>query len=320
MKITILDSFTENPGDLSWEPVTSLGETTIYPRTSKTDTDEIIARVSDADTVVTNKTPITRRVLDACPNVKLVALLSTGTDICDGAYARERGVTVCNVPAYSTMAVAQHAMALLLEICSSVGLMSQSVHDGEWDSCLDFCYWKRPLIELDGLTVGVIGFGKIGRAFGRAAKAFGMNVIAAGSRPTPEGQAIAEYVSLDELLRRADVISLHCPLTPDTREIINRSTISRMRDGVIILNTGRGGLVNEQALADGLNTGKVYAAGVDVVSVEPIERSNPLLTAKNCFITPHIAWAPRSCRQRVMDITAENIRLFYNGTPQNVVN
>lgn len=320
MKIVILDGHTENPGDLSWAPLEELGELTVYERTPIDDPEEIVRRVADNEVVITNKTPLTREILERCPSVRFITLFATGYNVVDVEAARERGIPVSNVPGYSTAAVAQFTMALLLHICCHTALHSDSVHAGRWAASVDFCYWDAPLIELAGKTVGIIGFGSIGKQFGRIAKAMGMNVIAAGSRPTPEGEAIGTYVALDELYRRSDVISLHCPLFPETQGMIDAGAIGKMKDGVILLNTARGGLVDEKALADALNSGKVYAAGVDVVSAEPIRADNPLLGAKNCVITPHIAWAPKECRARVMDVVAENIRAYRRGAAQNVVN
>ena len=320
MKIVVLDGYTENPGDLSWEELGKLGELTVYDRTSLTDETEAIARIGDAEVVFTNKTPITRRVMEACPGMKFISVLATGYNVVDTGCARERGIPVANVPAYGTAAVSQFAIALLLEICHHVGRHDDSVHAGNWESCRDWCYWESPLIELAGKTMGIIGFGRIGQATGRIARAMGMEILACGSRPTDQGRAIADYVDLYTLLRRSDVISLHCPLFPETRGIINRDSIAKMKDGVILLNNSRGPLVVEQDLADALNSGKVAAAGVDVVSTEPIRGDNPLLRAKNCIITPHISWAPRESRQRIMDCAVENVRAYLAGSPVNVVN
>ena len=320
MKIVILDGRVENPGDLSWDGFRDIGEVTVYDVTPKDDTAEIIRRIGDAEIVITNKTPLRREVLDACPRIRYIGLLSTGYDVCDCAAAAERGIPVCNVPAYSTQSVAQHAIALLLEICNGVGRHSAGVQDGKWARSEDFCYWDQPLIELAGKTIGIIGFGNTGAATGRIAKALGMTVITTGSRPTEEGRAIAEYVTLDELFARADVISLNCPMLPETKHIVCAENIAKMRDGVIIINTGRGGLVDEAALRAALESGKVYAAGVDVISAEPMASDNPLLGAPNCYITPHIAWAPLACRARVMDVSVGNLRAFLDGRPQNVVN
>ena len=320
MKIVVLDGYAENPGDLSWDEIAALGTLTVYDRTSFTDEDEIIERIGDAEVVITNKTPVSRRVIDSCPSMKLIAVIATGYNVVDCGRAKEKGVLVANVPSYGTAAVGQFAVALLLEICCRVGHHDRTVHEGKWENCSDWCYWDYPIIELAGKTMGIIGFGRIGRQTGRIARAMGMDVVAYDGSPTEEGRKIARYVQLDELLGRSDVIALHCPLLPDTKEIINRSSIAKMKDGVIIINNGRGPLVNERDLADALNCGKVYAAGVDVVSSEPIRSDNPLLTAKNCIITPHISWAAKESRQRIMDCTAENIRAYIEGRPINIVN
>ena len=319
MKISVIDGYTENPGDLSWDGLRALGDVVIYDHSTK-DEAEIIRRVGDAEIVVANKSPISRRVLDACPNVKYITVQATGYDPINYVYAREKGIPVSNVPTYGTASVAQFAIALLLEICGHAAHHSDAVHAGRWAECGEWTFWDYPMIELAGKTMGIIGFGRIGQNVGRIAKALGMNVIAFNRSRSAEGAEIAEYVELDELLHRADVISLHCPLFPETRGIINRETISKMKDGVIIINNSRGPLVVEQDLADALNSGKVYAAGLDVVSSEPISADNPLLKAKNCLITPHISWAPKESRQRIMDCTVENIRAFQAGKPQNVVN
>lgn len=320
MKIVILDGYTENPGDLSWDALAALGDLTVYDRSSGTDPQEVIHRIGDAEIVITNKTPITRAVLDACPSVRFISVLATGYNVVDTACAKERGIPVSNVPTYGTATVGQFTIALLLEICHHVAHHSETVFAGRWERCPDFCYWDYPLIELDGKTMGIIGFGRIGQATGRIAKALGMRVLATGSRPCPEGSAIAEYTDLDTLLAASDVIALHCPLFPETAGIINRETIAKMKDGVILLNSSRGGLIVEQELADALNSGKVAAAGLDVVSTEPIQGSNPLLKAKNCIITPHIAWAPLESRQRIMDCTVENVKAFLAGQPVHTVN
>ena len=319
MKISVIDGYTENPGDLSWDGLRALGDIVIYDHSTKDET-EIIRRIGDAEIVVANKSPISRRVLDACPNVKYITVQATGYDPINYVYAREKGIPVSNVPTYGTASVAQFAIALLLEICGHAAHHSDAVHAGRWAESGEWTFWDYPMIELAGKTMGIIGFGRIGQNVGRIAKALGMNVIAFNRSRSAEGAEIAEYVELDELLRRADVVSLHCPLFPETRGIINRETIAKMKDGVIIINNSRGPLVVEQDLADALNSGKVYAAGLDVVSSEPISADNPLLKAKNCLITPHISWAPKESRQRIMDCTVENIRAFQAGKPQNVVN
>ena len=319
MKLVITDGYCENPGDLSWEPLKQFGELVIYDRTED-DEDKIIDRIGDADIAIINKVPITERIMDACPNLKAIAILATGYNVVDIDAAKKRGIHVCNVPAYGTDAVAEFAMSLLLELCHHVGHHADAVKEGRWESCPDFCFWDYPLMDLHGKTMGIIGFGRIGRTTGKLANAFGMKVLATGSRPTPEGEALADYVDLDTLLARSDVIALHCPLLPGTKDIICRKNIEKMKDGVIIINNARGGCVVEQDLADALNSGKVAAAGLDVVSTEPISGDNPLLAAKNCIITPHISWASRECRQRILDTTVENVRSFLAGTPKNVVN
>ena len=320
MKIVILDGYVENPGDLSWGPLAALGELTVYDRTSLTDPAEAIGRIGDAEIAITNKTPLPAQVLDGCPNLKFIAVLATGYNVVDCTHAAKRGIPVSNVPAYGTQAVAQFAMALLLEICCQVALHNESVRVGDWGRSLDFCYWKAPVMELSGKTMGIIGFGRIGQAMGRMAKAMGMEVLATGSRPTAEGEAIARYVDLDTLLARSDVISLHCPLFPETKELINRHTIAKMKDGVILINSSRGGLLNEADVAQALNSGKLGALGADVVSTEPIREDNPLLGAKNAWLTPHIAWSSQDCRQRILDTTVGNVRAFLDGSPRNVVN
>ena len=317
MKIVVLDGYTENPGDLSWDGLRALGELTVYDRTRP---EEAASRIQDAEIIVTNKVPVTRALLDQCTGIRYVSVLATGYNVVDLKAASERGIPVSNVPAYSTAAVGQFTIGMLLEICCQIGFHDRSVHNGDWAACPDFCYWKTPLIELAGKTMGIIGFGRIGRQTGAIARAMGMQVLATGSRPCDEGRAIAEYVDLDTVLRQSDVISLHCPLFPETTGIINQDTIAKMKDGVIILNMARGPMIVEEDLAQALNSGKVYAAGMDVVSQEPIRADNPLLTAKNCFITPHIAWASRECRQRIMDITEQNIRSFLEGNVRNRVN
>ena len=319
MKIVVLDGYTKNPGDLSWRPLEKYGELMVFDRTPYDD-EEIIRRIGDADIVFTNKCPVSRRTMDACPQMKFISVLATGYNIVDVAYAAEKGIPVSNIPSYGTDAVGQFAIALLLEICHHVQHHSNEVHRGRWSEGPDWCFWDYPLIELAGKTMGIIGFGRIGRTTGRIAKAMGMKVLATGSRPVPEGEEIAEYVSLDELLRQSDVIALHCPLFPETKGIINKDTIAKMKDGVIILNNSRGPLIVEQDLADALDSGKVYAAGLDVVSVEPIREDNPLLKAKNCLITPHISWAPKEARIRIMECSEANLRAFLDGAPINVVN
>ena len=320
MKIVVLDGYTENPGDLSWGELEELGQVTVYDRSSLTDEAEAIERIGDAQIVYTNKTPVTKKVIDACPNIKMISVLATGYNVVDYEYAKEKGIPVTNVPAYGTASVSQFAIALLLEICHHIGHHNKTVHDGRWENCDDWCYWDYPLIELAGKTMGIIGFGRIGQSTGRIAKAMGMKVIAFDNMPNDAGREIAEYVELDTLLSTSDVIALHCPLFPSTQGIINKENIAKMKDGVILLNNSRGPLVVEEDLADALNSGKIAAAGLDVVSTEPIRGDNPLLKAKNCIITPHISWAPKESRQRIMDCAVENAKAFLAGAPVNVVN
>lgn len=308
MKIVVLDGYTENPGDLSWGALEALGELTVYDRTSLTDEAEIITRIGDAEAVYTNKTPITRHIIDACPNMGFIGVLATGYNVVDYVYAREKNIPVCNIPTYGTAAVGQFAIAMLLEICHHVAHHSEAVHQGRWESNADWCFWDYPLIELADKTMGIIGFGRIGQQTGRIAKAMGMNILAYDSFQSDSGREIGTYVDLDTLLAQSDVIALHCPLFPETQGIINKETIAKMKDGVILLNNSRGPLIVEQDLADALNSGKVYAAGLDVVSTEPIRGDNPLLQAKNCIITPHISWAPKESRQRIMDCAVSNLQ------------
>ena len=316
MKIVILDAYAANPGDLSWDEFAALGELTVYDRTAQEDA---AARIGDAEVVFINKVRLTDEIFAACPNLKLVSILATGYNIVDLAAAKRRGITVCNVPGYSTRAVVQMTFALLLEICQQVGLHSGAVHTGRWQTCPDFCFWDRPLIELDGKTMGIVGYGAIGSAVGTVAQALGMKLLvtARHEKPVPEG---ARFVSLPELLAQSDVVSLHCPQTAENARMIDAGALAQMKDGAILLNTARGGLLDEQAVADALRSGKLLAAGMDVVSAEPIRADNPLLTAPNCFLTPHIAWAPLETRRRLQTISAENLRAFLEGKPQNVVN
>lgn len=318
MKIVILDGHAVNPGDLSWDSFHRLGEVTVYERTDCRE--DAIARIQGEDIVLLNKVPIDEGILDACTGIKLICALSTGYNVIDIDACKRHNVVVCNVPGYGTNAVAQFTFALLLEICHHVGAHSQSVFRGQWASCPDFCYWFTPQRELACKTLGIIGFGAIGRAVASIGKAFGMSILAYSRTQRPEYESIGRYVSLDELLRQSDVISLHCPLFPETRHIINEDTIQKMKDGVILLNTARGPLVDENAIAGALSTGKIAAYGADVVSKEPIAADNPLLSAPNCILTPHMAWAPKESRQRIQDITVNNIEAFLAGRPINVVN
>ena len=320
MKIVILDGYTENPGDLSWDGLSQLGDVTIDDRTSLMDEAEIISRIGDAQVVLTNKTPISRRVMDACPNMKYISVLATGYNVIDVAYAREKNIPVSNVPVYGTRSVSQFAIALLLEVCHHVGHHSDTVHAGKWENCQDWCYWDYPQMELAGKTYGLLGCGNIGVHTAEIARALGMRVITYDARPTEAGRKVAEYVELDELFAQSDILGLQMPLFPFNTGIINKENIAKMKDGVIIINNSRGQMVVEQDLADALNSGKVAAAGLDVVSTEPIRSDNPLLKAKNCIITPHMSWGAKESRQRIMDCTEANVRSFLEGEPQNVVN
>ncbi len=318
MEIVILDGYTENPGDLTWKGFEDLGSLTVYDRTDEAD---IIERVKDADAVITNKVPLTAETIQASPNMKYIGVLATGYNVVDIEAARKQGIPVCNIPTYGTASVAQFAIGLLLEICHHIGHHNETVQKGKWTSCPDFCYWDYPLIELAGKTMGIIGFGRIGQNTATIAQALGMNILAYDAYQNPDLVSDrCRYAELDELLAESDVISLHAPLLPDTKGIINKDTIAKMKDGVIILNNSRGPLIVEQDLRDALESGKVYAAGLDVVSSEPIKADNPLLGAKNCIITPHISWAPREARQRLMDIAVHNLKSFIKGSPENVVN
>lgn len=312
--IVILDGYTLNPGDLGWEGFEAFGDVTIYDRTEQ---QQILSRIGSADIVITNKTPLDAQTIAMAPNLKYIGVLATGYNVVDIEAARRRGVVVTNIPTYGTDAVAQFAFAMLLEIAHHVQHHSDAVKEGRWTNHQDFCFWDYPLIELAGKTMGIIGYGRIGQAAARIARAFGMQVIAYDVSQQSGNSDV--YVDLDTLLGSSDVISLHCPLFESTRGIINKDSIARMKDGVILLNNSRGPLVVEQDLADALNSGKVYAAGLDVVSEEPIKADNPLLSAKNCLITPHISWAPKESRQRLMDIAVENLKAFLEGKPQHVV-
>ncbi|MDR2452507.1 MAG: D-2-hydroxyacid dehydrogenase [Candidatus Accumulibacter sp.] len=316
MKIVILDGHAENPGDLSWDGFSALGNLAVYDRSLA---EEIIERIGDAEAVIVNKTPVSRETMDECRNIRYVGVLATGYNVVDVAAAKEKKITVTNIPAYGTAAVGQFAIALLLEICHRIGHHDRAVHEGRWEKNPDWCFWDYPLIELAGKTMGIIGFGRIGQATGRIAQALGMKIIAFDEAPSEAGGRIADYVGLEELFAASDVIALHCPLFPSTRGIINKENIARMKDGVILLNNSRGPLVVEQDLVDALDSGKIYAAGLDVVSTEPIRGDNPLLKAKNCLITPHISWASRESRQRLMDIAVANLASFIEGRPVNTV-
>ena len=318
MKIVVLDGYTLNPGDISWEGLEALGEVTVYDRTKP---EEVVERIGDAEVVYTNKTPITRDTLDQCGNIRFIGVLATGYNIIDIEAAKEKGIPVSNIPTYGTAAVSQFAIALLLELCHHIGEHSDAVKNGEWTSNPDWCFWKYPLVELAGKTMGIVGFGRIGQDTGKIAQALGMKVLAFDAYKRPELESeTCRYADLDTLLAESDVISLHCPLFTDTEGIINKDTIAKMKTGVMIINDSRGPLIVEEDLRDALNSGKVAGAALDVVSTEPIKMDNPLLSAKNVILTPHIAWAPKESRQRLMDIAVENLQCFVDGAPQNVVN
>jgi len=316
-RIVVLDGYTENPGDLSWKELEKLGDLKVYDRTPA---DKIIERIGDAQYVYTNKTPISKDTIAACTNLKFICVLATGYNIVDVNYAKEKGIKVANIPTYGTTAVAQFVFALLLEICHHVGHHSDAVHEGRWSSNIDWCFWDFPLIELAGKTMGIYGFGRIGQNTAKIANAYGMNVIAFDEYPNDAGREIAEYVTLDELFAKSDVISLHVPLFPSTQGIINKENIAKMKDGVFIINTSRGPLTNEEDMFLALKNGKVGYYAADVVSTEPIKDANVLLGAPNCILTPHIAWAPKESRQRLMDIAVENLHQYQVGNPVNIVN
>lgn len=318
MKIVVLDGYTLNPGDLSWNGLHQLGQLTVYERTSE---EMVLERIGDAEAVFTNKTPITSKVIENSPNLKFIGVLATGYNVVDVKAARSAGIIVSNIPTYGTDAVAQYTIALLLEMCHHVGAHADCVKRGEWTSSPDWCFWKFPLIELAGKTMGIIGFGKIGQGTAKIAQALGMNILAYDAFRRPELESgTCHYAELDELLSESDVVVLHCPLFPDTQGIINRDTISKMKDGVMIINDSRGPLIVEEDLRDALISGKVAGAAVDVVSQEPISPDNPLLHAPNMIITPHMAWAPKESRQRLMNLAVGNLKAFLEDAPVNVVN
>ena len=318
MKIVVLDGYTLNPGDLTWAELKALGELLVYDRTPN---DKILERIGDAAIVFTNKTPLTRETLEKVPTVKYIGVLATGYNVVDTDSAKQLGITVTNIPTYGTTAVAQYVFALLLEICHHVGAHDEEVKEGAWTKCPDFCFWNYPLIELAEKTMGIIGFGRIGQTTAKIAQSFGMKVLAYDEYQNKELEnSMMKYTSLEDLLKKSDVISLHCPLLESTKGMINKNTILKMKDGVIIINTSRGPLIVDEDLTEALDSGKIFGAAVDVVSIEPIKADNPLLTAKNCIITPHIAWAPRESRARLMDFAVKNLESFLNGEPINVVN
>ena len=317
-KIVILDGYAANPGDISWEPLKEFGEVVLYDRTKPED---VIARISDADYVFTNKVPITAETMDSCPSLKWIGVLATGYNIVDVAHAKEKGIPVTNIPAYSTDTVAQNVFAHLLNITNRVADHAASISDGKWARCEDFVFWDYPQIELAGKTLGIVGFGSIGKKVAAIAQAFGMKVLVSTRTPDPALEtASLSFTDRETLFRESDVISLHCPLTDATREIVNAETLAMMKPTAILINTGRGPLINEADLAEALKAGKIYGAGLDVLCKEPPEADNPLFGCPNCFISPHVSWASGEARIRLHKIAFENIRSFVNGKPINVVN
>lgn len=317
MKIVNLDGYTTNPGDLSWEGIKQYGEYVVYDRTSP---EQVIERAKDAEILIINKTVVDAEMLSQMPKLKYVGLQSTGYNVIDGKAAREREIVISNIPAYSTNAVAQLVFSFILQITNKVSIHSDSVHSGEWVNCPDFCYWKGSLTELDGKTIGIIGFGSIGKRVTRIAEAFGMKVLVYTPHPEPEKYNNVEFTDFESLLKNSDIITCHCPLTPETTLLINENALSKMKRSAIFINTSRGPVVDDAALAQALNEGRIQAAGLDVITTEPPKADNPLLTAKNCYITPHIAWAGYETRARLLRILEENLKAFLEGHPQNVVN
>ena len=310
--IVILDGFTANPGDISWAAIEALGNCKIYDRTGEAD---VVARAADADIVLTNKTLITQKSLAALPRLRYIGVLATGYNTVDVQAAQQRGILVCNVPEYSTPNVTQAVFALLLELTNRTGHHSQTVHEGRWSASPDFCYWDGELVELAGRTLGIVGYGRIGKAVAAVGRAFGMQILAHRRTASDDPQ----FVSLDRLLSESDVVSLHCPLVPDTKELINAAKLAQMKPSAFLINTARGALIHEPDLAAALNTERIAGAGLDVLSVEPPLASNPLLSARNCVLTPHIAWATRNARLRLLEVTAANIRSYLLNRPQNVI-
>jgi len=318
LKIVILDGNALNPGDLSYDVLKQFGEVTLYPYTATEE--EVIARIGSHEIVLVNKVPITEAILERCPNIRLICVQATGYNVVDCEACAKRGIPVTNVPSYGTTAVAQFTLALMLELCHRIGYHDHVVHEGKWCRSSSFCFWDTPQMELAGKTLGIIGFGRIGQAVARLASAFGMKVLTYTRTPREAHKALAECVDLDTLFAQSDFISLHCPQTSENIRMINADAIAKMKDGAILINTARGGLMDEDAISKALHSGKLGAAALDVVSVEPMLQNNPLLTAPNCIITPHIAWAPKESRQRLLDTVVDNIRAYLAGSPQNVVN
>ena len=319
IKIVLLDGYALNR-DLDWRALKKLGECHFYDRTPVNDTQKILARIGDAEIVLTHKTPLTKAIIGKAPNLRYIGVMGDGYDVIDVEAASARGIPVTNVPIYATDAVAQFTFALILEITSHVGLHNRLVHEGRWAASPDFTFWAKKLTLLAGKTLGLVGYGRIAQKVASIAHAFSMKVIFYDRRPKTHDNQISQQVSLKELLTTADIISLHVRQAPETLNLIRRETIEQMRPGVIIINTARGKLINENDLALALNQGKIAAAGLDVSQQEPIQPDNPLLTAKNCYITPHIAWAPFETREKLLALTIANLTAFLKGTPQNVVN
>lgn len=315
MNIVILDGYTTNPGDCSWQPVGKSGGLTVYDRT---ESDAICARAADAEIVLTNKTPLTAESLAALPNLRLISVLATGVNVVDLEAARVKGITVCNVPGYSTPNVAQAVFALLLELTNHTADHAEAVRSGGWTRCPDFCFWRGELVELAGRTLGIVGYGAIGRAVAAIGRAFGMQVLA-NRRSVATAEEGVTFTDVDTIFCESDVISLHCPLTAETTGLVNASRLATMKPTAFLINTSRGGVIEEQDLATALNSGQIAGAGLDVLSAEPPPADNPLLMAKNCLITPHIAWATRAARERLIEATAKNVSGFLSGRPQNVV-
>lgn len=318
MKIVVLDGFTLNPGDLSWHNLKNIGQVTVYDRTKL---NQIIDRIGDAEIVYTNKTPLTKATLEVCSSVKWIGVLATGYNVVDVLYARSKNIPVCNVPTYGTASVSQFVFALLLELCHQVGSHSETVKAGDWSNSKDFCYWNSPLVELAGKTMGIVGLGRIGLNTAKIGQAFGMHVIVYTNHQNQD--LISEglrYVTMEELFKESDVVSLHCPLFDSTKGMINKDTIAKMKDSVMVINTSRGQLIVEEDMKDALNNDQVAGFACDVVSIEPIRTDNPLLEAKNCIMTPHIAWAPLESRERLLDTAVNNLKSFLEGQEVNVVN
>jgi len=317
MKIVVLDGHTLNPGDMSWKGLEALGECRIYERTA---TEETVSRAANAEIVLTNKTVLSREIIEKLDALQYIGVLATGYNVVDIDAAGNRSILVSNVPTYGTESVAQMVFAHILNLTQNVGYHARTVSEGRWNQCPDFCFWDTPLIELQGLIMGIVGFGRIGQATAKLAQAFGMKVIAYDVTLPPEMPEGCEMVTLEDLFQMADVISLHCPLTPETENLINTQRLALMKPTAFLINTSRGPLVDEQALADALNNERLAGAGLDVLSVEPASEHNPLITAKNCYITPHIAWATRAARKRLLQVAVDNVTAYLAGKPQNVVN